>query len=246
MKKRSILSLLVVAFCVMAKAEVVEISTAEQLAALASSWSSSNTYELTADIDLTDYSNWTPIGTATTPFTSTFDGKGHKITNMTVNAQATETGYVAGLFGVVGAGGMVKDLTVVTTEVRIDKTNIVNGEPVVVGENVACFVGSIAGINLGTIIGCANRGVTVYGNWNGARVGGIAGDNSGSIENCYNLGEVYTGSYTDNILGGIAGQNSAGGTIKNCFVRATIDEAGTATHPAESALCCCHQQVSGE
>ena len=239
--RKTIISLLVVICCLTSHSHVVaqdfitEISTPNQLAELALQVNegrdySGQTVTLTADIDLSNFPNWTPIGIYAYNhfFNGTFNGQNHQITNLQVDAKATETGFVAGLFGVVGSAGTIKDLTVVTTEVRIDKTEIVDEETVVVGEDYACFVGSIAGQNFGSIVGCANRGVSVYGNWQGARVGGIAGDNSGNISNCYNLGLVYTSSPNDNLLGGIVGQNNADGTVKNCFVRASVDPDGNA------------------
>lgn len=150
------------------------------------------------------------------PFLGTFDGQGHKITNLQVNSYH----YVAGLFGYIGAGGIVKDLTISSIEVRVDKGD---------GDYSTCYVGSIAGFNAGTIVGCANRGVTVYGNVSYALVGGIAGENTGSIQNCYNLGRVYTSSSSGNLLGGIVAENASSGTIKNCFVRASIDDGNQAT-----------------
>ena len=158
--------------------------------------------------------NHTPIGVSGSPFLGTFDGQGHKITNLQVNA-----GYYAGLFGYIGTGGVVKNLTVTSIEVRTDKED---------EDYTYCFVGAIAGYNRGTIVGCANRGVAVYGNVSSAYVGGIAGENTGSIQNCYNLGRVYTTSSNNNILGGIAGENASSGTIRNCFVRAGIDEGNKA------------------
>lgn len=41
------------------------------------------TFELAADIDLSEYKNWTPIGTAEQPFYGTFDGKGKTVTGLT-------------------------------------------------------------------------------------------------------------------------------------------------------------------
>ncbi len=52
-------------------------------------------YELTADIDLSEYSNWQPIGNLTHPFTGKFDGRGFSITDIS----STDYNY-AGLFGV--------------------------------------------------------------------------------------------------------------------------------------------------
>ena len=53
-----------------------------------------------------------PIGDDTTPFTSTFDGNSKSISNVRVAAtqQGADTAY-GGLFGVLGAGHVVKNLT---------------------------------------------------------------------------------------------------------------------------------------
>ena len=54
---------------------------------------------LTADIDMTTVSNWTPIGTGSKhPFTGTFNGNGHVIKNLKVDLSTTHNSYV-GLFG---------------------------------------------------------------------------------------------------------------------------------------------------
>ena len=163
--------------------------------------------------------NHTPIGMYGKPFLGTLDGQGHQIMNLQVNSD-----YYAGLFGYIGAGGVVKNLTISSMEVRVNKGD---------EDYMTCFVGGIVGYNEGTIVGCANRGVTVYGNVSNAYVGGIAGENTGSILNCYNLGRVYTSSNSGNYLGGIVGENASSGTIRNCFVRASIDEGNKATrnHP---------------
>ena len=57
-------------------------------------------YVLDGDIDLTDYlggGSWTPIGTENVPFTGTFDGNGHSITGLYINA--SDSNY-QGLFWV--------------------------------------------------------------------------------------------------------------------------------------------------
>ena len=61
---------------------------------------------LTSNIDLTG-TNWTPIGTGSdNAYTGTFDGGGHKILNLKVNA----SGQCGGLFGYI-EGATVKNLT---------------------------------------------------------------------------------------------------------------------------------------
>ena len=56
-----------------------------------------NSFELTADIewDFDTDGQWFPIGTREHPFYGSFDGKGHKISGLKMNA----TSYCAGLFG---------------------------------------------------------------------------------------------------------------------------------------------------
>lgn len=68
------------------------------------------TVRLRVNVDL-DGENWTPIGTATTPFCGTFDGLGHTVANLTATAPAG-TGDGIGLFGHIGDGAAITDLTV--------------------------------------------------------------------------------------------------------------------------------------
>lgn len=63
---------------------------------------------LTADIDLENQA-WTPIGlNSENAYTGTFDGDGYTIEGLYIDSEET----YAGLFGVVGEGGTVKELTV--------------------------------------------------------------------------------------------------------------------------------------
>lgn len=142
------------------------------------------------------------------------------ISNLNVNLAGSETGNVAGLFGQIGDGGVVKNVNISGgLIVLISLTG--EGEP-------SSAVGSIAGYNNSTIVGCSNSALVSGGNWTNASVGGIAGENGskGVIQNCYNLGEVYTGeAYKGQKIGGIAGENNH--YIKNCFVKATISKVGS-------------------
>lgn len=60
--------------------------------------------KLTADIVLTG--TWTPMGSSTSPYTGTFDGQGHKITVLSINATADDAGF----FGYVN-GATIKNFT---------------------------------------------------------------------------------------------------------------------------------------
>jgi hypothetical protein len=101
----------------------VRITTAAQLDAVRNNLSGS--YILAADIDLSSYENFSPIGIfepvsdaqedAETPklelaFTGVFDGNKHKISNVTISAPDKDG---VGLFGcVAGENGVVKNLVV--------------------------------------------------------------------------------------------------------------------------------------
>lgn len=227
------------------------------------------TVSLNADIDLNN-EDWCPIGTPQYPFKGTFDGQNHTVSNLRVNIEAQLDYdyyyYVAGLFGEIGEGGVVKDLLVESGLVNIYKyinPNFFNDPPYDNEGNpdydpnynpdddpdydqyydyytMECYVGAIAGANSGgTIVGCANRGVTVYASCCYVKLGGIVGINTGNVENCYNLGDVQTSGletfkpdcpplthydyiYFEEIyIGGIVGDNN--GSIKNCFVRSMMD-----------------------
>ena len=52
-------------------------------------------YVLGADIDLSSYTNWDPIGTSAAPFTGTLDFAGYSITGLTISRATTN--YI-GLF----------------------------------------------------------------------------------------------------------------------------------------------------
>ena len=71
-----------------------EIATPAQLDAVRANLSAD--YELIADIDLSGYANWRPIGNGSQPFTGAFIGNNHTIFNLNTSGYLT-----AGLFGVV-------------------------------------------------------------------------------------------------------------------------------------------------
>ncbi len=148
---------------------------------------------LTADINLNNR-EWAPIGPSyDKKYMGTFDGGSHKISGLyTNNSQQYQ-----GLFGCIGSGSEVKNLSV-SGSVRGGST-----------------VGSIAGENYkGTVKNCYNNS-TVTGT--GVNVGGVVGWNDqGTVENCYNTGAVTGDQHT----GGIAG--SSNGPVKRCYNTGTV------------------------
>ena len=191
-------------------ATAYEINMPAQLAWLAALVNDGNTdynnkyYKLTADINLSAYGagfnngkGWTPIGlTYLNPFYGTFDGAGYTISELNVNRPGEEDNN--GLFGIVAAGGTIKNLGV---------KGAVSG---------AAINGGIIADLRGTISNCY-ADITVSGTGN--YTGGIAGSVTGLIENCYSEGTV-GGSIR---VGGIAGNvGNTGVRIKNCYSTATV------------------------
>jgi hypothetical protein len=153
-----------------------------------------------------------------TVFTGTFDGKGHNLTNFSINGE--NNSYI-GLFGCINSGGSVSNLVLENCQVS--------------GSD---YVGSLVGYNNGGIISkCGSTGtVNVYPQshdtetmlepqYNGnfslfftpvavsgfEYVGGLAGYNKGTINQCYSDRSV--AGYS--AVGGIAGRND--GDIRNCY-----------------------------
>ena len=122
--------------------------------------------------------SWTPIGTESNPFSGTFDGNGHIISNMYVNTENK-----TGLFNYVSYGE-IKNLGI--------------EESYVLTNNIRAS-GIIGQLLNGKVINCYNAGKA-----NGLGAGGIVAftDNSNVI-NCYNIGSINGGSAQ--FSGGIVG-----------------------------------------
>ena len=147
---------------------------------------SGKTITLGNDIDLSRRATWTPIGSPARPFNGIFDGNGRVLSHLTINAPDSDD---AGLFGVVGTSGVVKN-------VKLTDADITGGD----------VVGGAAGVNFGVLSGCEVSGCVRGGN----NVGGITGWNDGKVESCRASGHVegVRGA------GGLVGANS--GQVQNC------------------------------
>jgi len=181
-------------------------------------------YVLGSDIDASASSAWNdgagfvPIGggdqakvNADAPFAGRFDGLGHTIRNLTVNAPGKKWG---GLFGATAANAQVRNMGLI--DANVSGLHRVGG---LVGENNGsldqCHVrATVAGTNnVGALVGYnAPTGVveksyasgSVTGN--GQNAGGLIGANSGTARNGYSTAAV----------GGTA--TNAGGLVGNNFV----------------------------
>ena len=149
-------------------------------------------YRMIADIDLSGYPNWTPIGTDATRFTGQLDGNGKVIRNLSLTN--TSNAY-QGLFGVIGAAGKL-------TNVVVENANLSAGNS----------AGILAGVSYGQIIASSAKG-NLSGQDN---VGGLVGSNAGHIANSFTQAQV-TGK---NNVGGLVGSNS--GTLLTSYAASAV------------------------
>ena len=183
-----------------------QIANGAQLAYLASSVNSGETYEeknfvLTANIDLNGLP-WTPIansfsdallgGSDYRVFAGNFDGNGYTISNVSIGSETTP--FESDVFGLFGA-----------TEGKISNLNL---------DTVSiCGIAKIASI--GAVVGFA---------------GGLVGYSGGSIENCHVTGLTMDMSAPSNVyaaaywVGGLVGALDGTQLINECSVSGSITE----------------------
>ena len=212
------------------------IEDVEDLKLLAEKVNSGETYtnkyfKQTANIDLENEPNWTPIGGTVIEHPSTweisvfkgnYDGDGYKITNLTT----TEDSNHVGLFG------KAEDATIQNCNVEGKVKGYQYAGGIVGGVGVktkilnCSFQGSVMGESdcIGGIVGetssgCEVSGCFVTGKVEGLqKVGGIAGKGVGTIKNCYALADV---TATEVNAGGIAGY-AFDVTIENCYYSGNV------------------------
>ncbi|MFO7772990.1 MAG: GLUG motif-containing protein [Dehalococcoidia bacterium] len=152
-------------------------------------------YDELAGSAANDGKGWQPLGYcdyvppySCLPFTGSFDGQGYEIGDLFVERPAEAQ---VGLFGLVGAGGVIDDVRLVNADVT-----------------GAYYVGGLVGENGGTV---SNSHAT--GRVTGTRsVGGLVGESEGTLSNSYFSGSV-AGTAS---VGGLVGSN-IGGTVSNSY-----------------------------
>ena len=177
-------------------------------------------FELGADIDLSSYSPFPGIGSDSKQFRGKFDGKGHNISNFTINADGQEK---TGLFRNVYSSAEVKNLVV--------RDATVSG---------SLYVGAVVGyadiVNVSncTVTGCTISGVNTTHTYTavGAVVGYVI---NGSVNQCVADNCTVTASSSNTLyLGGITGRcgtQYAPRSVSNSIVSGcTLN--GTATNEA--------------
>lgn len=205
-----------------------QITTAEQMNNVRKNLSAS--YVLMNDIDLSDYSNWEPIGYTTTSvhggstyaFDGTFDGNGHSITGLTITSpyvyhyRGSRFG-TAGLFGECSIESKLKNLKLKEASIKIiDLDN----------DYTALNVGVISASNIGEISDCdVESDINVTVDCYDLVIGGvIASCNVASnVTSNVTITIINTNTnenYSENFIGGITG---GGGSIMCCASYGSIN-----------------------
>ena len=173
-------------------------------------------FKQTATILLSDYGNWTPIGTESAPFYGTYDGNGYTIYGLTITRSGSASAYL-GLFGY--SRGYISG-------VKLENVSIIGTFTYSTG----CNMGAVAGYSSYEIVGCSVSGsIQCTLSNNGANIGGIVGygnaasycQNSADITvmtsaaspsvNYVNIGGVMGNGYDD-----IAYCTNSGDIYSNC------------------------------
>ncbi|MGN6095802.1 MAG: two-partner secretion domain-containing protein [Bosea sp. (in: a-proteobacteria)] len=169
----------------------------------------SQNFALTTDIDASGTSNWNsgagfnPIGSDLGNFLGIFDGGGHTISGLAVNNPGR-----AGLFGVIGNGATVHNLTV---------GGSVNG----------VIAGLLAAYNLGTVNAVKTFGTVLNaGNPNAgfAYLGGLVGSSqgNGTILNSSSSATVTNYQANTNAGGLVGASQNATASISGSFATGTV------------------------
>ena len=224
------------------------ISTPQHLRQLAADVNEGNDYEGKYFKMTQSFSCWiepfTPIGgkyytvgsgnnssTGTRKFRGNFDGNGYTINDLDI--RPTEDFYGIGLFGELGDGAHVSNLTIASSQItttikgwgncgaiagsvnsdafiydcHVKEGVVVSVDPNHLAQNIqsSCDFGGIAGENGGIINQCTSKATVTNAGINGVNtLGGIVGRNSGRVWSCFSLAIVNGTSK----VGGIAGDNA--------------------------------------
>ena len=237
----------------------ISISNAEELLAFAASVNSGDSdainaeVTLSADIDCSSITDWTPIGNCTLSswgatsitisgnvFNGSFDGQNHSIKGLNMSFAPTKANTVCGFFGGIGDGAAVKDLTFDSTCSMSISTGV-----------AGCF-GTLAGLVKGAQIENVKNYAPVSGGGTSSLtnnaaagrvvVGGLVGwvhpsDQNATLSKLYNAGAIGSadapfscggnkGNGGNGVqLGGIAGLSTNQGNTKTATFTECVNDA---------------------
>ena len=161
-------------------------------------------YELTADINLTSYADWNPIGDHVNRYTGDFNGNGFTVSNMTITGADTRIGLFA----------------TISSAARIESVGVISAS--VTSTHATGYAGALVGDSAGVIVACWSTGSVTSTNY----VGGLVGSSSGSITSSYSHASV-TGTATQaQHVGGLLGASSSS-TVRNSYSIGLVTRTGT-------------------
>ena len=177
-------------------------------------------YELTADLDLSSYANWAPIGGA---YTATFEGNGHTISNLTIT---TNTGDDAGLFGNLSTTGRIYRVGVVNANITGTAAS---------SQELGILVGESHGI---IRMSYTTGTITANGSGDWHKTGGLVGHNQQG-------GHIYASWSAATVIGGGGGSNTSTGGLVGNSGQATPGITGNITASYASGAVTGRDQVAG-
>jgi hypothetical protein len=214
------------------ESEPIQIDSVQELKDIATGLDKH--YVLTKDIELDVASYWKPIGTATSPFTGTLDGQGHKINNLMINVPINNLGLFAFI-----SNAKIQNLTLENVSIQGESyAAALASQASGTCEITNCSVtGLVTGVSyIGGLVGYYSGTGNIenssmsgeISSSNGSLVGGLVGYfyATGKIENSYMSGEVNAGG--DNV-GGLAGCFSGTGKMENCYMSGEVNAGGSYT-----------------
>ena len=186
-------------------------------------------YKLANNIDASETSSWSagagfsPIGTAASMFTGSFNGDNHTVTGLSINRTgASGSAIYLGLFGVTDAAATISNVGLTNYSIT-GNANASNG---------ASYVGALVGQNGGSISNSYATGTASASGWSGA-VGGLVGLNwQGTVSNSYASSSI-SGNYgylwssfsgsgnAGSAIGGLVGKNY-NGNISDSYATGTV------------------------
>ncbi len=148
-------------------------------------------YKQMADIDLSSWGNWGPIG-GRDYFIGIYDGQGYKISNLRYYTEVP--GDKAGLFSYLADGGVIKNLEIENVSVKSNRQD---------NQSIVSQVGGLVGYILGGYIDNINLAGVVSGGTHSS-----SGCLAGSIYNYQNYNDIQIGNI--NFSCAVAGITSGG------------------------------------
>ncbi|MCR5783200.1 MAG: leucine-rich repeat protein [Clostridia bacterium] len=255
MKKKKIISLILSLIMIIGVApinsltsfaddDIVEVSSADELAALAVAVKGGNHFEgktvkLTQDIDLGSIESWNPIGyNLNNYFSGVFDGGFHTIYNLRHDSSIDSGNIINMPYQAVGLFGSCKNATIKNVKLDTVSINLINSSgyhntySAIDGTNI--YTGGLVGYAVGTVIDSVSlENVSVTGKTQSEAgtcyTGGLVGYASSGTSIIYSsvVSGIVNGASSsvngNSCAGGLVGLIKDEGSVRQSFNAATVN-----------------------